>query len=200
MATNVVSLQDKISDLSSYYQELCDFQDLQIRQCQAVSQELIEVEKAISAFCEAIRNATRMSHVGASQAIGAMQNSSGLLRIVYQLLHSDRSYNSITVRDRSASDKMIHVSPDMGAKQQRLAQLSQAIVALGSQTQQHAASLENQQADDIDLYQSKANQMGVSLADLGEFIGIFADYIAKAEHLYGEAQKNAIIRANHIPY
>lgn len=200
METRVRSLQGQISRANSYYQDLCDFQNLLLQQCKAMSQELIAVENAINSLCGAIYNATKMSHVGAPQAIGAMQNSSGILRIVYELLQSDRNYTSITFRNGSASDKMIHFSPDIAAKHQRLVHLSQAITALSARTQQHASSLDTQQAADIDLYQTKANQMAKEISALGEFVGIFTDYIAEAERLYGEAQKNAIIRANHIPY
>jgi len=200
METRVSSLQGQISRANSYYQELCDFQDLLLQQCKAASQELIEVEKAINSLCGAIYSATKMSHVGAPQAIGAMQNSSGILRIVYELLQSGRSYTNISFRNGSASDKMIHFSPDIAAKHQRLAQLYQSIVALSSQTQQHESSLDSQQAADIAQYQAKAVQMAERISALGEFIAVFTDYIAEVERLYGEAQKNAIIRANHIPY
>ena len=199
MEKNYQSLQDQISQANNYYQDLCDTQDELLQACKKAMPELTQVEDALNSMYESIASGTKMSHIGASQAISVLQSTIDRLNKVYRLLKLDRTF-TISASGVKATSRMIHYSPGIAAKRKKLAEYSQKITDLGGKTRLHAESLDTQKSDDTTLYQDKASHSGGNIQQLGKAINEFAKIIAEAERRYGEAQVNAIIRANNIPH
>lgn len=198
MEMNYTSLQDQISRANNYYQELCvEYEEL-LKDSKAVLSELMQVENKINSFYESIAGATKMSNIGASEAIRALQGCVKALNSVYRLLKLDRSF-TISAGGVKATRTMIHYAPEMSAKRKKLVQQGQKVLTHSSDIQAHAESLDNQHANDILLYQAKAIQMGADIARIGKNLAEFAAILADAESRYSEAQIRAITRAKRIP-
>lgn len=193
-------LEDQIARAQAHYEKLCNLQNELLTKCKTYSEELLQVEKAINDLCGSISSATKMSNIGAPQAVEALQSAGGRLNTVYQLLRSGRNYPQINLSSGVVSGKMIHVTPGIGKIQKHLEKLSQEMDAHSRATRQHSSSLSDQQSTDTDVYQSKADQLADRLTVVAGYMEYFARHLEDADSRYAEAQKTAIYRAKRIPH
>ena len=200
MAEHTTSLQGQIARANSYYQELCDMQKSLQQASLATAIDLTAVQKTITKLCATIIAATKKSHVGAPQAIAALQQAMGELNLVYELLGTDLRCDAIPGGGGMVTGKMIHVEPGISAKRDQLAQKAAAVAALAQNMMEHANALESQQSVDMDIYRSRAETASERLLMLSQAMDTMVDLIQNAHKLYQDAQLHAIALANQIPY
>lgn len=202
MEPNVVSLQDKIGRAEKYHRDLCDHLDDQRCRLSAILVELYGVQKTIDTLYDAIISSTRNSHVGAPQAVTAIRYAAGYLDTVYELLGSDIRYTSINGSIGAVTDRTIHVTPGLAAKQKRLTELAGQVASFGINMKEYVRCFDAEGLSSADLaqFQARAETVCERISILSRFIGLMTDYLFEADRLYGEAQVNAIARANQIPY
>lgn len=197
MTIGTSPLQSDIDKLNNHLAKLAKQQRELEQNGRSAAEALMKVEGKLSELTSALCNGTRLSPVGAKEALNGLEKAVEFMNRVYGKLNYGHRCPAPSSHFGPPCTSIVHVTDFTSTKRDVLT-MSAEISASRNDLETVVENMSDQKSKDMDAFRIKADGLLQRMSKLAKWLEDYAVCLDRAQASYEKAQERAILQAKKI--